>query len=127
MSNLGKTIRDVIVTYIILDIAFKGCVGWFVFFLSTKQKETGLHRKLGAGLLAVLVTQFIVTLKVITDKINYIQSADMKMYMFTTPETRQTVENLYDTCRTSMYIVMFTIAIGFWIWTIANVMGRVDE
>lgn len=127
MSNLGKTIRDVIVTYIILDIAFKGCVGWFVFFLNKRQKETGLHRKLGAGLLAVLITQFIVTLKVMGDKIDHIRSIDMKMYMFTTPETKQAIENLYDTGRTSLYIVLFTITIGFWIWTIANVMGKVNE
>jgi hypothetical protein len=41
MSNLGKTARDMVVGYLILDVIFSGCVGWFVFFLNEKQKREG--------------------------------------------------------------------------------------
>ena len=52
---------------------------------------------------------------------------DRAMYGFIAPESKPIIENLYQAGRTSLYILMFTITIGYIIYTVAKLMRKVDE
>jgi hypothetical protein len=62
-----------------------------------------------------------------SDRISNIEMRDRAMYGFIAPESKPIIENLYQAGRTSLYILMFTITIGYIIYTVAKLMRKVDE